>query len=130
MSTLKKTIILLMISALGFNSAGAQDLVSAAETVKIKITNFNVYEKNDQLFIDWATDGTVAANYWELQSSTDGKQFKTFALVFGPDPRQQGDRYQFKGKIRNADGTELIYRVCPVDSNEKEIITEIITPAK
>lgn len=129
MSTLKKTIVLLMISAFGFNNAGAQDQQSVT-SVKIKITNFKVYEKNDQLIIDWATDGTVTANYWQVQSSTDGNRFKTIALVFGPDPRLQGDRYQYKGKIRNADGTELIYRVCPVDSNEKEIITEIITPAK
>lgn len=130
MSSLKKITVLIMTAVLIFSKTEAQQPSSAAK--KIIITNFKVYENNDRLIIEWATDGTVAANYWQLQSSTDGgKQFKTFALVFGPDPRQQGDRYQYKGKLRNSDdGTELTYRVCPVDNNEKEIITEISPAAK
>ncbi len=97
----------------------------------ITITNFKVYENNTQLIIDWSTDGLVEANYWQVQSSADNQKFSTIALVFGPDPRQQGNRYQYKGKIKDASaGGKTWYRVSPIDAKGQQINTEIIQPAK
>lgn len=116
-----------MISVVIFGTAKAQQ---SSANQKITITNLKIYENNDQLTIDWATDGTVAASYWQLQSSTDGKNYKTFALVFGPDPRQEGDRYQYKGRLIRADAAKMLYRLSPVDGNGKEINNEIIPATK
>ena len=55
---------------------------------KISYTSFTVNETNKKVIIDWITDNKVAANYFEIQRSTDGKNFKTIALVLGPDPKQ------------------------------------------
>ena len=33
--------------------------------------------------IDWATDNKVPTNYFEVERSSDGINFKTIALVFG-----------------------------------------------
>lgn len=128
MNTVKKITLLLTVTVIIFCKSNAQSSITTAQ--KIVITKFKVYEKDAQLFIDWQTDGTIAANYWQLQSSIDGQKFTTFALVFGPDPRQKEDCYQYKGKIRKTPGVKPIYRLCPVDNNEKEINIEILTSAK
>lgn len=116
-----------MITAFVFGKTQAQ---SAATGSKITITNFNVYEKNDQLFIDWQTEGLVDANYWQVQRSEDGIQYKTIALVLGPDPRQGANSYQYKAKMRKRGESNLRYRLTPVDRSEKEINTEIMPATK
>ena len=84
MNNLKIIIYLLLITVIFSDNVKAQ---SSSEKQKITITNFKVNEKNDQIFIDWSSDRAVATNYWQIQSSKDGKEFSTFALVFGPKPR-------------------------------------------
>ena len=127
MNKFKKITYLLLITAFFSGNVKAQ---SSPGNQKITITNFKVNEKNDQLIIDWATDGAVATNYWQLQSSTDGKRFSTFALVFGPDPRQPGDSYQYRDKIKKETLTKTYYRLSHIDKDGKEINSEIIQTAK
>ena len=127
MKTIKKITCLLMITALVFGKTQAQP---AAANSKITITNFSVYEKNEQLIIDWQTDGLVEANYWQVQRSADGSRYKTIALVLGPDPRQGANRYQYKAKMRKRGESNLGYRLIPVDRSEKEINTEFLTATK
>ena len=116
-----------MITALVFGKTQAQP---AAANSKITITNFSVYEKNEQLIIDWQTDGLVEANYWQVQRSSDGKNYATIALVLGPDPRQGANSYRYKTKMRKRGEASLSYRLTPVDRSEKEINTEIIPATK
>ncbi len=127
MKTIKTIICLLLITVLTMGKTQAQ---STATGSKITITNFKVYENNDQLVIDWQTDGVVEANYWQIQRSTDGKNYATIALVLGPDPRQGANRYQYKTKMRKRGEAGLSYRLAPVDRSEKEINTEIIPATK
>ena len=129
MKKFKKMIYLVMITVFISGNIQAQEAVNGQKI--ITITTFKVYENNAQLVIDWSTDGRVETNYWQVQSSTDGQKFSTIALVFGPDPRQKGDNYQYKGKIKDAsDGTETYYRVTPVDAKGQEISTEIVQSVK
>lgn len=127
MKTIKNSTCLLLIALFIAGTANAQVSPNGS---KITITNFNVYEKNDQLVIDWQTDGLVEANYWQIQRSEDGKNFRTIALVLGPDPRQGANRYQYKGKMRKRGESALSYRLSPVDRSEQEINTEIIPATK
>ncbi len=89
-----KKAIYLLVFIFGGLFAKAQTTAS-----RINISKLIVYEKDSRLFLDWATDGTKPTNYWEVQSSTDGKKFSTIALVLGPDPSQQGDEYRYKGSL-------------------------------
>lgn len=127
MKTIKNSTCLLLIALFITGTANAQVSPNGS---KITITNFTVYEKNDQLVIDWQTDGLVEANYWQIQRSEDGKNFRTIALVLGPDPRQGANRYQYKGKMRKRGESALSYRLSPVDRSEQEINTEIIPATK
>lgn len=127
MKTIKKITSLLMILVFILGKAQAQ---SATTDSRITITNFNVYENNDQLVIDWQATGMVEANYWQIQRSSDGKNYATIALVLGPDPRQGANRYQYRAKMKKRGEANLSYRLTPVDRSEKEINTEIIPATK
>jgi hypothetical protein len=64
-------------------------------TDKIKYTSFTVNEASKGIVIDWVTDTSFQVNYFEVQRSADGKDFKAVALVMGPDPRvASGDHYE------------------------------------
>lgn len=90
----------------------------------INISKLIVYEKDNRLFVDWATDGTSKTNYWEVQSSVDGKKFSTIALVLGPDPSKPGEQYEYKGKVDQK--TPEYYRVVHISaSGEKQISSTI-----
>ena len=63
---------------------------STPEQAKINITSFTVNIHEKRILIDWATDNKIPANYFEIQRSLDGINFKTILLVLGPDPKQTG----------------------------------------
>lgn len=102
----------------------------ALQDQNITITNFNVYEKDTKLVVEWATDGAIATDYWQVQLSDDGKAFTTIAMVLGPDPLQPGDRYQYKEKIKAGRDASKFYRLRHVDVNGNEQISKVADPAK
>jgi hypothetical protein len=59
-----------------------------AQTNKINVTDFTVSAKQQKVIIDWKTDGAMV-NYFAIQKSADGINYKTIALVLGPDPKQK-----------------------------------------
>ena len=61
---------------------------AVAERGKINFTSFTVNSNQKRIMIDWATDNKVPTNYFEIERSIDGINFKTIALVLGPDPKQ------------------------------------------
>ena len=127
MKLIKHLTCMILFSALISKGVVAQP---ALHDQNITITNFTVYEKDTKLIVEWATDGTVATNYWQVQVSEDGKAFSTIAVVLGPDPRQQGDRYQYMEKIKAGRNTSMFYRLRHVDVSGNEQISKVIAPAK
>ncbi len=127
MSGIKKIICPLIFAVFIFCNAGAQASLS---NPTINITSFTVYEKDAKLIIEWATDGAVATNYWQVQRSNNGKDFSTIAIVLGPDPDQPGDRYQYMEKIKEGRDATKYYRLRHVDVNGNEQISKVIAPAK
>jgi hypothetical protein len=127
MSDIKKIVSLLLIAVVLTCSTKGQ---TSTRIKKINVTNFKVDENDNQLTITWATDGNISANYWRVQSSTDGRNFSTFAIVLGPDPRQQGDNYQYQGHKSGKKEVKKYYRLCAVVDDGKEIINEFIAQAK
>ena len=127
MSGIKKLISIILLTTPIYGKAVAQPVL---RDQSITITNFTVYEKGAKLIVEWATDGTVATNYWQVQVSEDGKGFSTIAVVLGPDPRQQGDRYQYMEKVRSGRDATKYYRLRHVDVNGNEQLSKILSPAK
>lgn len=56
---------------------------------KIRMENFQVIEAQNRIDIHWSTN-SKATNYFEVQKSVDGKNFRTIAYVLGPDPAKPG----------------------------------------
>ncbi len=69
--------------------------LAQSKQARINYISFTVNEVQKKIIIDWAVDDKVPANYFELQRSLDGINFRTIALVMGPDPKQaNADSYE------------------------------------
>lgn len=92
---------------------------------QIKFTKFSVTTDKKKIAIDWSTDNTVSTNYFEIQKSLDGVNFKTIALVLGPDPKQLScDCYGCFDKYISKNAAHSYYRLKHVDVNGEEQISE------
>lgn len=73
--------IVILITALSFGCY-AQNVQQS----KINIIDFHVVKNQNRVNINWSTEKGDVTNYFEVEKSNDGKNFKTVALVMGPDP--------------------------------------------
>ena len=87
---------------------------------KVKYTSFTVNAVKKKILIDWVTDNSSQANYFEIQRSVDGVNFKTIELVLGPDPQKtncncyegfdkpssKNQKYYYRLKHVSVDGAE------------------------
>lgn len=82
---------------------------------KISIINFQVVKNQNKVMIHWATNKMADTNYFTVEKSSDGKNFKTVAYVMGADPTQEEcDCYGCFDKI-TAKSTKSYYRLKHVD---------------
>ncbi len=102
-----------------------------AQNRTINVTNFKVSVKEQKVMIDWKTDGATATNYFAIQKSIDGINYKTVALVLGPDPKQKnGDCYGCSDKYITKIAKHSYYRLVHIDTDGNEQITEAKLLAK
>jgi hypothetical protein len=102
-----------------------------AQNQKVNVTDFTVSAKEHKVMIDWKTDGATATNYFAIQKSTDGINFKTVALVLGPDPKQKNcDCYGCFDKSLSKTAKQSYYRLVHIDTNGNEQTTEAKLLAK
>jgi hypothetical protein len=91
---------------------------------QINFTSFTVNSNEQRIMIDWTTDNKVPTNYFEIQRSTDGINFKTIELVLGPDPKQTGcDCYEGFDKA-NPNSKKYFYRLKHVSTNGEIALSE------
>jgi len=120
LSLVRNGLIVVFFLSLAF-SANAQKVASA----KINITNFQVVKEQNKVAIKWATDKTSQTNYFEVEKSNDGKNFKTVAYVLGADPAQTdcesfGCFDKITGKAK-----ESYYRLKHVNTNGNVQFSEV-----
>ena len=91
-----------------------------AQKATINVTDFTVSATSKKVVIDWKTDGATATNYFAIQKSLDGLNYKTVALVMGPDPKQKNcDCYGCSDKYT----AQAYYRLIHVDADGNESVT-------
>jgi len=92
------------------------------ETGKRKIVDFKVESLNNSINLIWATQNPDNDNYFEVERSKDGKNFRTVAIVLGPDPRKSDREYDCVDKdiTRNTS----YYRVKHVSSTGETQFSE------
>jgi len=82
---------------------------------KINITNFHVEKNKDKININWSTKNSQA-NYFEVEKSKDGKNFKTVAYVLGADPTKTNCNCYGCFDKTNSKVKELYYRLKHVNT--------------
>lgn len=91
---------------------------------KITIKDFRVARQQDKIAVKWSTEGRPEANYFEVERSVDGKNFKAVAYVLGPDPTLEHDQFSFLEKTDdNAKG--YYYRLKHVNTDGIAQFSEI-----
>lgn len=93
--------------------AKAQDLAG-----KMKVSDFSLVQQQSKIIIKWASiDSKTATNYFTVEKSIDGKNFKTVAYVLGADPKETDcDCYSCFDKI-TAKSKDTYYRLKQVTDN-------------
>ena len=96
-----------------------------AEHAKINFTSFTVNSVQKRIIIDWATDNKVPINYFEIERSNDGINFKTIAMVLGPDPKQTNcDCYKCFDKA-GSNAKKYFYRLKHVSTDGEIELSEM-----
>ena len=85
-----------------------------AEQVKATLVRNN-------LEVGWVKHSKAEANYWEVQGSRDGKNYSTIGLVFGADPKSNGNSYLFKQANNKIQPGFIYYRVLHIESEERAV---------
>ncbi len=109
-NSLFRSALVVFFVALSFGSQ-AQEI----QHQKINIINFQVVKNQNKVMIHWSTDTTVNTDYFTVEKSSDGKNFKTVAYVLGADPAQSdSDSYGCFDKITTK-SAKSYYRLKHVD---------------
>lgn len=97
--------------------------ICQGHNAKISYASFTVNQANKKVTIDWITDNKVAANYFEIQRSTDAKNFRTIALVLGPDPKQ-GNSNSYECFDTPSNKKKYFYRLKHVSTDGEADLSE------
>jgi hypothetical protein len=97
----------------------------------INYTSFTVSTKQNKVMLNWTTDNAVSTNYFEIQKSSDGVNYKTIALVMGPDPKQPGcDCYGCFEKLSGKNVKQSYYRLKHINADGTGQLSETRLLAK
>jgi hypothetical protein len=120
-------IILLMLFA--FNGSQAQRVTNKAD--KINYAHFTVScTDNKRVVVDWDVDVTSEVNYFELEKSADGVNFKTVAMVLGPDPTKTLPVYYSCFDRKSKSSKRTYYRVKHISTSGEEEVSDVKFLAK
>ena len=98
---------------------------------KLNFTGFTVNTDQKRVSIDWSVENGVPTNYFEIQKSIDGVNFKTVALVLGPDPKEPtGNCYGCFDKYIRKSAKHCYYRLKHIDTKGAEQVSETKLLAK
>jgi hypothetical protein len=106
-------------------SYGQNDVSPFASTVALssttisaapaKLINFSGSISNNKIMLNWTVGENETADRFEIEKSTDGKNFTMAALVFGTDKSETGN-YQF---FEKAGKQKVLYRVKLISKNQE-----------
>ncbi len=115
--------------AFAFMSVNATAQTLENNSTVVTISNLKVTQLASNLEISWNSNTTEEGNYWEVQASTDGKEFKAIGMVFGADPKNEG-HYAFKQTAKNLKPGYHYYRVACVEKNNSALASDAIRLSK
>lgn len=115
-----KFVLSLLITITTLYSANAQ--TSAALTSGARLVQLEGSISGTKTILNWTIAGNESADKFEIEKSTDGKNFSMAALVFGTD-KANLDAYMFYEKAATK---KMFYRIKIVEKNQQASYTNII----
>ena len=99
-----------------------------AQQKTVDVSAFEARMKGNNIEIKWSIKDGQESNYWEVQGSIDGIQYKALGLVMGPDPTNKND-FKFKEK-KDRLGSLKYFRVLHIETNHSEVAGYAVTMVK
>ena len=87
-----------------------------------KLISFNGSLENSKVMLEWTVGENETADQFEVEKSTDGKNYMLAALVFGTDMPDTG-KYQFYEKAGNQ---KIMYRIKLISKNKKAEYSRVV----
>jgi len=87
-----------------------------------QVTGFKGNLAGNKIILQWTVKENETVNQFEVQKSTDGKNFKMTALVFGTD-KPESDNYEFYEK---AFSKKVSYRIKLINNDQKTEYSPVI----
>jgi len=87
-----------------------------------KLISFNASVSNNRIFLQWQVGDNETADQFEIEKSTDGKNFVMTALVFGTDKPETGN-YWFYEK---ANTKKFYYRIKMITKSRKAEYSTVV----
>ena len=96
--------------------------VSAISAVPAKFIGVNGTRINNKIILKWMIGDNQTAYCFEVEKSTDGKNFTMAALVFGTD-KPADDNYEFYEKAGNP---KTVYRIKLINKDKKAEYSPVV----
>lgn len=109
-------------AAAPFSNLPMKPALTTVTTGPVKLVNFSGMIKNNKVVLHWVVDDNEAANFFEVEKSTDGINFTMAALVFGTD-KPVSETYEFYEK---AGKKKMIYRIKLINKNQKTEYSPVV----
>jgi hypothetical protein len=114
--TLLVTFIIILFITAGKASAS----IPQSSTLKLSgewpvVFDASLINNGTSVLINWKADSEQSEIYYEVQSSTNNKVFKTAAIILGGFSNEQNFIYSFKDK--NTTGVKTYYRIKQINKD-------------
>jgi Secretion system C-terminal sorting domain len=84
-------------------------------TLPVELYSFSAVKKDNGAEINWATASEINNEWFELERSTDGKEFTTAAMIAGNGTTAEKSSYSFTDKLKNVTAAVVYYRLKQID---------------
>ena len=116
---MKKIFALLLITC----SIATQSLNAQIQLDMAFISNFSGAQVNSCNRLDWTISNNKAANSFEIERSTDGKDFKVVAVLLASE-KYNIESYTYTDSVRGAD--KVMYRLRILNTRQHDFYSRII----
>lgn len=94
-------------------------------TLPVKFAGFTAVKKMDAIVLNWSTAQESDNSHFEVEKSTDGRNWNMIAMVMGNGNTNTVSNYQYTDKKNNS--AVVYYRIRQVDLNGKAWFTDVRT---
>jgi hypothetical protein len=101
---------------------------NAANPLPVQLTNFLATRQNNDAWLRWTTATEFKNDYFEVESSADGRQFRSIGRMTGLGTSAQGKTYELKDpNIARYGSATVYYRLRQVDQDGTETYSAVRT---